>query len=126
MMVFLSSHWLFVSSLFFFFFNDTATTEIYTLSLHDALPILWRGPLPESGKATPMTYRLASGEQFVVIAVGGGGAGGGGDYVVAFRLKGEGLRRRSTPPGASPRPHPSRGTHAAPPAPAPPKSGGPP
>src|SRR5258708_15091 len=28
-----------VLSLFFFFFNDTATTEIYTLSLHDALPI---------------------------------------------------------------------------------------
>src|SRR5437899_5543708 len=26
-------------SMFFFFFNDTATTEIYTLSLHDALPI---------------------------------------------------------------------------------------
>src|SRR5256885_12314352 len=25
--------------IFFFFFNDTATTEIYTLSLHDALPI---------------------------------------------------------------------------------------
>src|SRR5256885_13011057 len=42
---------------FFFFFNDTATTEIYTLSLHDALPILhadntvplwnmmWPGPI---------------------------------------------------------------------------------
>src|SRR3712207_7402238 len=28
----------------FFFFNDTATTEIYTLSLHDALPIWWRPP----------------------------------------------------------------------------------
>src|SRR2546421_4883713 len=28
--------------LFFFFFNDTATTEIYTLSLHDALPISGR------------------------------------------------------------------------------------
>src|SRR2546422_8603988 len=28
----------------FFFFNDTATTEIYTLSLHDALPI-WTHPL---------------------------------------------------------------------------------
>jgi len=28
-----------VGLLFFFFFNDTATTEIYTLSLHDALPI---------------------------------------------------------------------------------------
>src|SRR2546422_7582532 len=27
----------------FFFFNDTATTEIYTLSLHDALPISARG-----------------------------------------------------------------------------------
>src|SRR2546421_8533424 len=27
------------SSILFFFFNDTATTEIYTLSLHDALPI---------------------------------------------------------------------------------------
>src|SRR5260221_9426454 len=28
-----------VGSYIFFFFNDTATTEIYTLSLHDALPI---------------------------------------------------------------------------------------
>src|SRR2546430_17082618 len=28
--------------LIFFFFNDTATTEIYTLSLHDALPICHR------------------------------------------------------------------------------------
>ena len=37
-------------SVFFFFFNDTATTEIYTLSLHDALPILnlsISGPLTE-------------------------------------------------------------------------------
>src|SRR2546421_12469959 len=34
---------------FLFFFNDTATTEIYTLSLHDALPILFMSsePLPE-------------------------------------------------------------------------------
>src|SRR2546429_9823383 len=31
-------HWQ-PSRFFFFFFNDTATTEIYTLSLHDALPI---------------------------------------------------------------------------------------
>src|SRR3712207_6878530 len=29
---------------YFFFFNDTATTEIYTLSLHDALPICCRAP----------------------------------------------------------------------------------
>src|SRR2546430_11777949 len=31
----------------FFFFNDTATTEIYTLSLHDALPILPRQQIRE-------------------------------------------------------------------------------
>src|SRR3712207_7964602 len=31
-----------MSYLLFFFFNDTATTEIYTLSLHDALPISGR------------------------------------------------------------------------------------
>src|SRR5256885_1067327 len=34
---------------FFFFFNDTATTEIYTLSLHDALPISrYLGGFPQS------------------------------------------------------------------------------
>src|SRR5438093_11984379 len=33
------SIFIFPSLFFFFFFNDTATTEIYTLSLHDALPI---------------------------------------------------------------------------------------
>src|SRR3712207_7521514 len=36
----------------FFFFNDTATTEIYTLSLHDALPILFRS----QGTAGPGRY----------------------------------------------------------------------
>src|SRR3712207_9501581 len=35
-----SVYWICVC--YIFFFNDTATTEIYTLSLHDALPI-WRG-----------------------------------------------------------------------------------
>src|SRR2546425_7799444 len=37
---------------FFFFFNDTATTEIYTLSLHDALPISGRAP-PGSPRSGP-------------------------------------------------------------------------
>src|SRR3712207_6877652 len=42
----------------FFFFNDTATTEIYTLSLHDALPISARppdrdGPVPRRGPRAP-------------------------------------------------------------------------
>src|SRR2546428_8466130 len=35
---------------FFFFFNDTATTEIYTLSLHDALPISIRSPAAAASK----------------------------------------------------------------------------
>src|SRR3712207_8797839 len=34
---------------FFFFFNDTATTEIYTLSLHDALPISRSHPARRAG-----------------------------------------------------------------------------
>src|SRR3712207_8891674 len=36
--------------IFFFFFNDTATTEIYTLSLHDALPISLRPQVFEAGR----------------------------------------------------------------------------
>src|SRR2546430_17674355 len=36
-------------SSFFFFFNDTATTEIYTLSLHDALPIFGLAQVPLRG-----------------------------------------------------------------------------
>src|ERR1039458_10875638 len=39
-----------LSCVVFFFFNDTATTEIYTLSLHDALPI-WVGSHPRSAYA---------------------------------------------------------------------------
>src|SRR2546427_12777825 len=41
---------------YFFFFNDTATTEIYTLSLHDALPICRRSRRPACwgiGRARP-------------------------------------------------------------------------
>src|SRR5260370_8957690 len=34
-----------------FFFNDTATTEIYTLSLHDALPILRKVRIPDLASA---------------------------------------------------------------------------
>src|SRR6202022_1727984 len=38
---------------FLFFFNDTATTEIYTLSLHDALPI--RGTSREARRPSPIS-----------------------------------------------------------------------
>src|SRR2546430_10178248 len=48
---------------FFFFFNDTATTEIYTLSLHDALPICCRCPTscaPRPGVASGARPRASS------------------------------------------------------------------
>src|SRR3712207_9085803 len=42
-----------VSIFLFFFFNDTATTEIYTLSLHDALPICHRSRPPSRPSRRP-------------------------------------------------------------------------
>ena len=48
----------------FFFFNDTATTEIYTLSLHDALPILTVGT---SHPGTVMFLCCALGKIFVIM-----------------------------------------------------------
>src|SRR2546421_11677652 len=42
----------------FFFFNDTATTEIYTLSLHDALPIWRRGDWERGRKPKLASPRL--------------------------------------------------------------------
>src|SRR5947208_13099530 len=50
------------SSFPFFFFNDTATTEIYTLSLHDALPISFNAfaRCPSYEKCAPETECRAS------------------------------------------------------------------
>src|SRR4051812_50008967 len=49
-------------SCFFFFFNDPATTEIYTLSLHDALPIFpfqrWRWELWHGSQLIAAGWRL--------------------------------------------------------------------
>src|SRR3712207_6775307 len=54
----------------FFFFNDTATTEIYTLSLHDALPILLEagtGVGKSLGYLVPaLRWAAANGERTVV------------------------------------------------------------
>ena len=50
---------------------------------------LWKGRLPTSARATPMTYRGGDGRQFVVVSAGGHGIEGGaplGDYVVAFAV----------------------------------------
>lgn len=50
---------------------------------------LWRGTLPTSARATPMTYQSRDGRQFVVVSAGGHAVEGAaplGDYVVAFAL----------------------------------------
>src|SRR5471032_776898 len=47
--------------LFFFFFNDTATTEIYTLSLHDALPISFQFGRVSDGRTSTSSSRTRAG-----------------------------------------------------------------
>jgi quinoprotein glucose dehydrogenase len=50
---------------------------------------LWRGELPTSARATPMTYRGSDGKQYLLICAGGHQPAGDqplGDYVVAFSL----------------------------------------
>src|SRR3989441_13044436 len=54
-------------SLYFFFFNDTATTEIYTLSLHDALPIYREPPTPDVFR-----YQWAATERYCAELAGEG------------------------------------------------------
>src|SRR5260370_2243568 len=48
-----------------FFFNDTATTEIYTLSLHDALPIFSAGMGPAAELLTQEKQRLIAEQKAV-------------------------------------------------------------
>src|SRR2546430_16731123 len=59
--LFLLLHILFTS--LFFFFNDTATTEIYTLSLHDALPI-FDPPRRQAGQRAACCRRSADAARF--------------------------------------------------------------
>src|SRR6266481_2116709 len=80
-----------------FFFHDTATTEIYTLSLHDALPICGREP--EAAKAItgylpdhPFLYDKLTAREFLRFVGGLYGLGGGelerraGDLLAQFGL----------------------------------------
>src|SRR2546430_12241100 len=53
----------------FFFFNDTATTEIYTLSLHDALPIYFADQRKE-GRKMVMQVPTGRSEKRILKAVG--------------------------------------------------------
>src|SRR5258708_40092616 len=85
---------------FFFFFNDTATTEIYTLSLHDALPIFHgafamrvavdmradHDPIRASARQVGKEYARARG---MIVAVDDHA----GDWEPAVRQTAERLRR---------------------------------
>src|SRR5256885_10074408 len=81
----------------FFFFNDTATTEIYTLSLHDALPIwenVWMLPsgavrASESSGSQPA---VSSGAREAVVTV----ASSPGRYAEAGRLDRKSTRLNSS------------------------------
>src|SRR6266850_5199767 len=122
------------SALYFFFFNDTATTEIYTLSLHDALPIkgrplrtAWDGTrrLRTAWGATSRFERRArpSGraERFVRRARRSGRAEftGSRARAAAMELRSQRTRRSVQAPGmerherAAPQPAVSRPAHAA-------------
>src|SRR5690242_21884870 len=50
----------------FFFFNDTATTEIYTLSLHDALPIYTSTGSPDGSAAASTSSRRVSADRALI------------------------------------------------------------
>src|SRR5260370_1438976 len=54
-------------TLFYFFFNDTATTEIYTLSLHDALPICIRLFLGKKWTEVDLDYLYEEYVQFLML-----------------------------------------------------------
>src|SRR2546429_366392 len=65
----------------FFFFNDTATTEIYTLSLHDALPISSVKFRPAKSSIGPVSFVIRVGR----MALGGVGTGAGGALCARVR-----------------------------------------
>src|SRR3712207_8208477 len=85
----------------FFFFNDTATTEIYTLSLHDALPISGRGALRGGGCQGAGDGPAGRASDGAAERASGLGRGGGdGDAARAAGVDGQGGRhvvdRKST------------------------------
>src|SRR6266545_2831774 len=85
---------------FSFFFNDTATTEIYTLSLHDALPISAPGPSADGFRGGRVGCAVGAGESWLGVQAG----------AAADRLELEGVSaptggelRRGSPLGKHPR-----------------------
>src|SRR3712207_7993748 len=75
----------------FFFFNDTATTEIYTLSLHDALPIsrLLRGERPKGDEMRRLVAGAAAAAALAATAAAGAAT-------VGIAIVGDGFRDRKS------------------------------
>src|SRR5256885_651121 len=78
---------------FFFFFNDTATTEIYTLSLHDALPICRGQYVAAAGRPVGRRTR-------------------GGRWLPAHQARRQGARRGGGPARQGPGPQGQAGRRA--------------
>src|SRR2546425_12013732 len=99
---------------FFFFFNDTATTEIYTLSLHDALPI----SITSATRARILKSAVYSGIPVAIVGRGnnegftapqavfiGGGGIAAGNMLLADR--GPSVWCCQAPPAPPPQPSPA-------------------
>jgi quinoprotein glucose dehydrogenase len=72
------------------FMAGTLDAAIYAYDVETGKQ-LWRGELPTSARAMPMTFRAKDGRQYLVIAAGGHGIKGMaplGDYLLAFTLNG--------------------------------------
>ena len=70
------------------FIAGTLDSNIYAFDIETGKE-LWRGPLPTSARATPMTFEGPDGKQYLIICAGGHGIPGLGplgDYVIAFAL----------------------------------------
>src|SRR3712207_7932332 len=78
-----------------FFFNDTATTEIYTLSLHDALPIYARGQ-PVLGEEGLQRLRQGGDVGDLAVAQDAGAKGGDGAALERHRTVGGDLGDRKS------------------------------
>lgn len=66
-----------------------ATTDYFVRAFNTATgDELWKGRLPTSAHGLPITYQLADGQQYIVVAAGGHAALGTppGDHLIAFKL----------------------------------------
>src|SRR5256885_2754994 len=91
----------FIYPLSFFFFNDTATTEIYTLSLHDALPIYAGRPGPDGAPALARHGLAGRGHRGIAGADGRASRAFRGSAAMAGGA-GRGRRFRALAPAARP------------------------